>query len=184
MGVKGKLVFSKQLSTAGSIISGIVIPVQSEYLIENANWRDLGALNTLEKVCFGEDAWPYLELLGLLTFPGVVRLKATVRREMIGFISGDARRAEKTGWILTLGVLPAWRRRGVALALLAECERRMGMPQVKLTVRRGNLPAIRLYEKLGYQQVDIWSKYYRSGEDGLVLAKHLPAANGAGHGSG
>ncbi len=160
-----------------------MIPVQADFIIEKASWRDLGALQTLEKVCFGEDAWPYLELLGLLTFPGVVRIKACVQHEMIGFISGDARRTEKTSWILTLGVLPNWRRRGVAVALLGECERRMGMPQVKLTVRRSNTAAIRLYEKLGYQQVDIWSKYYRGGEDGLVLAKHTPPSQGAQHGT-
>ena len=27
--------------------------------------------------------------------------------------------------------------------------------------------------KMGYTQVDIWSKYYRGGEDGLVLAKEM-----------
>jgi N-alpha-acetyltransferase 10/11 len=167
---------------AGCIISGIVIPVQPDFILQNASWRDLGALHTLEKVCFGADAWPYLELLGLLTFPGVVRLKASAQSGMVGFISGEARRAEQAGWILTLGVLPDWRRRGVAAELLAECERRMAMPQVKLTVRRSNTAAIRLYEKMGYQQVDIWSKYYRSGEDGLVLAKRIPDQKGMGHG--
>jgi hypothetical protein len=53
------------------------------------------------------------------------------------------------------------------------CEQKMGMPTVKLTVRRNNLEAFHLYEKMGYQQVDIWSHYYRNGEDGLVLEKHL-----------
>ena len=44
---------------------------------------------------------------------------------------------------------------------------------MKLTVRRNNRAALLLYEKMGYQQVDIWSRYYRNGEDGLVLEKHL-----------
>jgi ribosomal-protein-alanine N-acetyltransferase len=153
------------------------------FWLENASWRDLSELRALENTCFGADAWPLLELLGLLTFPGVVRLKAVSGGVMVGFISGDARRAEKTGWILTLGVLPHWRRRGVAMALLLECERRMRMPQVKLTVRRSNTAAVRLYEKLGYQQVDIWSKYYRGGEDGLVLAKQMPDAQGEARGA-
>jgi len=151
--------------------------------LEAASWRDLSALRTLENICFGRDAWPTLELLGLLTFPAVVRLKATSRGRMIGFISGDARRAERSGWILTLGVLPNWRRHGVATALMEECERLMGMPQVKLTVRRGNTAAIHLYEKMGYQQVDIWSNYYRNGEDGLVLAKQMPTAQGEQYGT-
>jgi len=150
-----------------------VMNTSSSYTIQTATWRDLFSLNALEKVCFKEDAWPLLELMGVLTFPGVVRLRAVAVEEMVGFIAGDARRAEKTGWILTLGVLPSWRRRGIANDLLSDCEQLMGMPLVKLTVRRNNLAALRLYEKMGYQQVDIWSRYYRDGEDGLVLEKHI-----------
>ena len=156
---------------------GIVNENTRDYLIESATWRDLKALDGLEKTCFGEDAWPLLELLGVLAFPGVVRLKATVDGAMVGFISGDPRRDQKTGWILTLCVLPDWRRRGIAEALLSGCEQKMSMPMVKLTVRRGNAPAIRLYKKLGYIQIDIWSRYYHNGEDGLVLEKKLPDTN-------
>ena len=131
------------------------------------------------------DAWPLIELLGVLTFPDVVRLKAVINNEMAGFIAGDPRRDNSRGnsraaegWILTLGVLPTHRRLGIAEALLAECESQMNMPVVKLTVRRSNLEAIRLYEKTGYRQIDIWSKYYHNGEDGLVFEKRVEIADG------
>ena len=143
------------------------------FIIEQASWRDLLALSELEKVCFDRDAWPLIELMGVLTFPGVVRLRAVRDGQMIGFIAGDPRKRENTGWILTLGVLPDWRRQGIAGALLSRCEMQMHMPQVKLSVRRSNTAAIRLYEKLGYEQVDTWVKYYRGGEDGLVLTKEM-----------
>jgi len=145
----------------------------SIYDIQTANWRDLFPLSALEKVCFDQDAWPLLELMGVLTFPGVVRLKAVVANEMVGFIAGDPRRGEKTGWILTLGVLPVWRRKGIGFDLLRICEEKLELPKIKLTVRRSNQAALHLYEKLGYRQVDIWSRYYRNGEDGLVLEKNL-----------
>jgi ribosomal-protein-alanine N-acetyltransferase len=145
----------------------------SIYTITPANWRNLFALNTLEKLCFKEDAWPLIELMGVLTFPNVVRLQAIVADEMVGFIAGDPRKNEKTGWILMLGVHPQWRRKGIAKDLLTLCEQEMKMPRVKLTVRRSNEPALKLYENLGYQQVDIWSKYYRNSEDGLVFEKNL-----------
>ena len=145
----------------------------SIYTITPANWRNLFALNTLEKLCFKEDAWPLIELMGVLTFPNVVRLQAVVAEEMVGFIAGDPRRSEKTGWILMLGVHPQWRRKGIAKDLLSLCEQEMKLPRVKLTVRRNNEPAIKLYEKLGYHQVDIWSKYYNNGEDGLLFEKNL-----------
>jgi len=147
--------------------------VKHAYIIEQASWRDLLALSALEKVCFDHDAWPLIELMGVLTLPGVVRLRAVGDGKLVGFVAGDPRRRDNTGWILTLGVLPDWRRKGIAKALLGKCEEQLHMPQVKLSVRRRNTAAIRLYEKLGYEQVDIWSKYYRGGEDGLVLAKKM-----------
>ncbi len=164
-------------SREAAAIAGIMFVIVSEnirkYLIESATWRDLKPLEKLEKVCFGADSWPMLELLGVLVFPGVVRLKASVDGEMVGFIAGDPHRAEQAGWIMTLGVLPEWRRHGIAEALLSDCERKLGMPLVKLTVRRGNEAAIALYQKLGYTQTDIWSHYYQGGEDGLVLEKKV-----------
>jgi ribosomal protein S18 acetylase RimI-like enzyme len=147
------------------------------YSVETATWRDLFALHTLEKACFQDDAWPLVELLGVLTFPGIVRLRVMDGGRLVGFIAGDSRRREQTGWIMTLGVLPEWRHRGIASILMDACEREMGMPVVKLTVRRGNQAAIHLYEKLGFRQVDIWSKYYHNGEDGLVLEKQLQSEN-------
>ena len=144
-----------------------------KYTIEKASWHDLLALRALEKKSFGRDAWPLVELMGVLTFPGLVRLRAIGEGHMIAFIAGDVRRRELAGWILTLAVAEEWRRMGIAEALLTRCENEMRMPRVKLTVRRSNTPAICLYEKLGYQQVDIWSKYYQSGEDGLVLEKRM-----------
>ena len=143
------------------------------YVIEQASWRDLLALSELEKACFERDAWPLIELMGVLTFPNIIRLRAVKDGQMIGFIAGDPRSRENTGWILTLGVLPDWRRQGIAGALLSKCETQMHMPQVKLSVRRSNIAAIRLYEKFGYKQEDIWEKYYQGGEDGLVLIKEM-----------
>ena len=148
---------------------------QKKYSVEDSNWRDIHSLRHLEKVCFTDDAWPLSDLMGVLLFPGVVRLKAVAEGELIGFIAGDPRNSLKIGWILTLGVLPEWRRMGIAQALLSECESRLKMDKIKLTVRRGNDSAIRLYEKLGYRQVNIWRKYYRNGEDGLVLEKEMEA---------
>ena len=162
----------------------VVIDSSPSFHIVNATWHDLKPLHQLEKICFDVDAWPLLELLGVLTFPEVLRLKAVADENMVGFIAGDRLKGEvsgntkvDTGWILTLGVLQDWRRKGIAEALLAECEKQLHMPVIKLTVRRGNHPAIGLYEKMGYSQIDIWSKYYRNGEDGLVFEKRLEDAD-------
>jgi len=139
--------------------------------IQTANWHDLGHLRQLEQECFGEDSWPLIDLIGVLTMPGVVRLKAVSELQMVGFIAGDPRSGEGVGWITTLGVRKPFRRQGIAQFLLSICEEQMGMRRVKLCVRRDNDPALKLYELNGYRKVDIWSNYYGQGRDALVLEK-------------
>jgi ribosomal protein S18 acetylase RimI-like enzyme len=141
--------------------------------IQPASIRDLGALRRLEQACFGKDAWPLLDLMAVLTWPDVVRLKAVDDGEMIGFIAGDSRPSQGVAWIATIGVDPGYQRRGIGYKLLRAVEERVKFPRVKLTVRISNDGAISLYKKSGYRMVDIWKKYYSDGEDGLVMEKIL-----------
>ena len=131
----------------------------------------MGELRTLEQECFGDDAWPLWDIVGVLAFPGVERLKAVSSGKMIGFVAGDMRPREGLGWITTLGVLPPFRRRGIAFTLLASCEEAMSMPAVRLCVRRSNLSAQQLYQKAGYLPAGVWERYYSDREDALVLQK-------------
>jgi len=141
--------------------------------IQTAGWRDLTALRQLEQVCFPKDAWPLWDLIAVLTFPDIVRIKAVNGEKMVGFIAGDIRRSEDVGWVTTVGVLPDYRQRGIASALLDRCEAQMGMPRVRLCVRRSNTEAIHLYYQRGYSQVSVWNRYYHDGEDALVLEKRI-----------
>lgn len=143
-----------------------------DWSIHTANWRDFTQLNQLEKACFrSEDLWPFWDLLAALTLPGLVRLKVVVGEQMVGFIGGERDVTRRVGWVTTLGVLPAFRRRGIARALLQKCEEGLDMPTIKLSVRASNQAAIRLYEGHGYAVVNRWERYYAGGEDALVLEK-------------
>ncbi len=141
--------------------------------IVSASILDLGALRHLEQVCFPQDAWPLLDLIAVLSFPGVVRLKAVENGKMIGFVAGDPRPGEGMGWIATIGVLPDQRGKGVGRALLNACEREMPLPRIRLSVRQSNHEAIRMYEQAGYRSVDHWLRYYNDGEDALVMEKYM-----------
>jgi len=141
--------------------------------IQPANIIDLGALRRLESVCFDKDAWPFLDLIAVLTWPEVIRLKAVDSGEMIGFVAGDPRSPDGVAWISTIGVDPRYQRRGVGRALLRACEAQITLPHMKLTVRVSNQGAISLYEQEGYRMVDLWRGYYSDGEDGLVMGKNL-----------
>jgi ribosomal-protein-alanine N-acetyltransferase len=141
--------------------------------IQPASLRDLGPLRRLEQACFEKDAWPLLDLIAVLSWPDVIKLKAVDQGEMIGFVAGDPRPSEEATWIATIGVDPRYQRRGIGRALLHACEERAKLPRMKLTVRMSNEGAISLYEKEGYRSVDIWKRYYNDGEDGLVMEKKL-----------
>ncbi len=144
--------------------------------IVTASILDLNALRKLENESFGSDAWPLFDLIAVLTFPDVIRLKAMEDGQMAGFVAGDPRPREGWGWIATIAVDPCYRRRGIGRALLHACEAKLKVPCSRLTVRISNQAAISMYEKEGYATADIWSGYYNDGEDGLVMEKNLSPA--------
>lgn len=143
------------------------------FSIEPASWHDINELYQLEKECFKQDRWVLLDLIAALILPGIVRLKATVDGQMIGFIAGDSKSDKSVGWINTLGVLPVYRRQGVASNLLAACEAQIDVGRIRLYVRRSNQDALKLYEKSGYRRAGIKLKYYARGEDAFILEKSL-----------
>lgn len=155
------------------MVSEVLAVPGSSAIVQPATWRDLSALRYLEQVCFPMDAWPLWDLIGVLTFPNVLRLKAVSDERMVGFIAADIRRDQGLAWIATLGVLPEHRRQGIGAALLAACEERLEVSCIRLSVRASNQPAIHLYEHFGYQPYGTWPRYYNDGEDALVLEKTL-----------
>ena len=143
----------------------------STALIEPATWRDLNSVRHLEKVCFPRDAWPLWDLVGVLTFSNVVRYKASVDGQMVGFIAGDQPSNDGVAWIATVAVLPEYRRQGIGEALIEVCEAQLNSSRIRLSVRMSNAAAIHLYFRLGYQRVGKWPSYYADQEDALVMEK-------------
>ena len=152
---------------------GSVVSDHAPFQIGIAGWHDLNDLRKLEVICFEEDSWPLWDLVAVLTLPKIVHLKATIDGKMVGFIAGDPHSREGVGWIATLGVLPQYRRMGIAAALLEQCELELHLPRIRLSVRRSNESALALYRKFDYKMVDVWRNYYHGGEDALVLEKSV-----------
>jgi len=135
-----------------------------------ASLLDLGSLRAIERACFDRDAWPLLDLMAVLTFPDVVRLKAVDNGRMIGFVAGDTR-DRGLAWIATIAVLPEYQKQGVGRALLDACEAQLTTARVRLCLRTDNVSALSLYERQGYQRVDVWPGYYKDRADALVMEK-------------
>ena len=155
------------------IIDKIQTVPGSEVKYLTATWRDLNEIRQLEDKCFPQDAWPLLDMIATLTMPGIVRYKAVQLDHVIGFAAGDIKGSQETGWIATICVQSKFRGQGIGRQLLRMCEEGMAMPRVKLTVRASNHSAIHMYKKAGYAEISRWRRYYKGGEDGVVMEKVL-----------
>jgi ribosomal-protein-alanine N-acetyltransferase len=74
--------------------------------------------------------------------------------------------------IATIASHPEWRGCGLGLYLmlaLLDVAQAAGARLSTLEVRTGNIPAQRLYEKLGFEIAGRRRHYYRDGEDGLIM---------------
>jgi ribosomal-protein-alanine N-acetyltransferase len=139
--------------------------------IAPASLRDLRPVLRLERVCFGVDSWPLLDVMSALVWPGGVRLKASISGRLVGLALAEPAWTDGISMIASVGVDPDFRRQGIGSALLSECEERLSGKVIRLTVRADNPPAIRLYERLGYTFFSRMQNYYRDGQAGLVMEK-------------
>ena len=131
----------------------------------------------LDQRCFVDgEAYSRETFEYLLTAPEAVAYRATTSNgAMAGFVVGLVE-PDHTGHITTVGVAPEHRRRQLANRLMAEVERGFKQRQVRLVrleVRSLNIPAQKLYQRLGYSVTQRLPKYYSNGGDGLLMLKSL-----------
>ena len=78
--------------------------------------------------------------------------------------------------ILRIAVIPEKRNCGQGYVLLEHILKMLstgGASNVFLEVRTGNIPARRLYEKLGFENIYVRENYYSDGEDAVVYRKSI-----------
>ncbi len=142
-----------------------------ELIITRAGLRDLGPVLEIERRCFAGDAWPLLDVLGVLAWPEVLRFKAVVQGRLAGFVAADPSYRGDAAMIATLAVLPEFRRRRIAWRLLEACEAHLSARRICLTVRADNAAAQKLYEDFGYRITGTLARYYADGAAGIAMEK-------------
>jgi ribosomal protein S18 acetylase RimI-like enzyme len=140
------------------------------------NPDDFDTLYEIDQACYElEVAYSKRELRAYLRFTGSDCLVAETETQIAGFCI-SARR-EESGYIVTIDVLPEFRRDHVGTKLLTEIERRLaanGVREVALETATDNDSAVAFWTKHGYRKLGVKKDYYPGGRDAFAMSKTLP----------
>jgi ribosomal-protein-alanine N-acetyltransferase len=141
-----------------------------------ANAFDLPVFVSLDKELFPYSPWSasqYKEEFSSPTRHFVVALD--VDQSIIGYAGVFASGAAEAD-ILTVGVVPECRGKGIAKALMAlitDWAKTQGATAMMLEVKTDNTEAIGLYESLGYSKLNVRKDYFGVGLDAQVMRLEL-----------
>jgi ribosomal-protein-alanine N-acetyltransferase len=142
-----------------------------------ANAFDLPVFVSLDKELFPYSPWSasqYKEEFSSPTRHFVVAIDEA--QNIIGYAGVFAPGGAEAD-VLTVGVIPAQRGKGIArqlMALITDWARQEGSIAMMLEVKVDNIEAIGLYESLGYSKLNIRKDYFGAGLDALVMRLDLP----------
>jgi [ribosomal protein S18]-alanine N-acetyltransferase len=138
----------------------------------------------MHRICFVE-AWSAASMAGVLAMPGAAGLIAVAGDSLVPARGGSGpaglvlwRLACDEAEILTLAVLPPWRRDGLGRRLVqAACDAAAdaGAATMFLEVAATNQAALTLYQAAGFTTAGLRKGYY-AGVDGLTMQRRLAIA--------
>ena len=135
----------------------------------------VASVAAIEKECFGPAAWSENSVASELTNPLALWLVAIEDGRVAGYIGSQTVCDESD--MMNVAVTAYFRRRGLGEKLvlsLVDALKTINSHSLTLEVRSTNVPAIGLYEKLGFVQTGLRKNYYRNPrEDALIMRKEL-----------
>lgn len=157
--------------------------MQTTFLIRPFKPADLRKVTEINKACLPENYNSFFFLDLHKRFPETFAV-AEENGEVIGYVMCRIERGwrgfglfgTKKGHVVSIAVLPEYRRRGVACALMREAMRGMRQYEVEecyLEVRMSNSPAVAFYRNLGFKVDRTVRAYYADGEDAYIMTKEL-----------
>lgn len=163
-------------------------PAQADHAFERAGPADLKQLLLLETRCFdAETAFSRRRLRYLLRCPRATTYALRQDGQIIGAATVLRRRfpGAVSARLYNMAVEPSQRRRGLGRALLRQCLdtlRAEGVCSVHLEVAETNVPAIGLYESMGFTEVRHLGDYYGRGGHAWRMRAALTADGHPGDG--
>lgn len=161
-----------------------LLSLSEEYDVRPFRTPDLNAVVQINVTCLPENYNHSFYLTLYYRFPKTF-IVATSEQSVVGYIMcrmelgfSEIRRFNlvKKGHIVSVAILPEYRRKGLGNAILIKALDGMRDYNVKegyLEVRISNKPAIDLYTKLGFSISKTSKHYYKDGEDAYIMVKEI-----------
>jgi len=160
---------------------------QNAFILRKFLPEDLAAVIQINRLCLPENYTSFFFLEVRQSFPEGF-LVAEIDRRVVGYVMCRVEhgfsevnyyRIIRKGHIVSVAVLPGYRRIGIGSALVAEVAKAMidqGVGECFLEVRVTNQEAIELYTRLGFSVSRRAPHYYYDGEDAYVMWRELDMA--------
>ena len=143
---------------------------------------DFETIYEIDQACYPpEIAYSRRELRWYLNLPGAEPILAVFDSNVIGFIL--TAHWDRTGHIVTIDVLPGFRRRHIGTILVREAEARLvrrHVATIELETATNNSAAISFWKKHGYLPHGILQNYYPGGLSAHAMIKTLESGERAG----
>jgi ribosomal-protein-alanine N-acetyltransferase len=137
---------------------------------------DIPVLASYEKLLFPYSPWNTAQFKE--EFAGIPTTRfisvAESDNKIIGYCGVFLPTAGVEADILTVAVLPEYRRQGIAREFMRQIEEwshERGASAMMLEVEQSNESAIELYKSLGYMKISVRMDYYGPGQDAFVMRK-------------
>ena len=131
-----------------------------DYIVISADLIDAHDIAVLEKEYFSQP-WSYEQIYDEIIKPNCIFLSAKSSDKVIGYVSGQMILDEF--YISNIAVSNEFRNQGVASALLTElisAVKKLKASFITLEVRESNIPAKKLYEKFGFENLGVRKNFY------------------------
>ena len=125
---------------------------------------DLEFIMELEKVSFGKDSWSKPTMRAELLAPHTFYLVAYLNEKIVGYAGLSKQKSSTTADIQTIAVDETFRRQGIGAELMEKLIAQaiqLGATELFLEVREDRIAPQKLYQALGFEEIDRRPKYYQ-----------------------
>jgi ribosomal-protein-alanine N-acetyltransferase len=139
---------------------------------------DIPVLASYEKLLFPYSPWNTAQFKEEFAGIPTTRFMSVAESEnkIIGYCGVFVPAPGVEADILTVAVLPEYRRQGIAREFMRQIEEwshQRGASAMMLEVEQSNESAIELYKSLGYMKISVRMDYYGPGKDAFVMRKEF-----------